>query len=273
MFSVENISYRYDTNQGIFPALTEVSLQIPAGQWWGIVGANGSGKSTLARHLNGLLLPEQGRVFSCGLDTAREENLVAIRRKVGFVFQNPDNQMVGNTVEEDVSFGLENAGVPQQEMRRRIETALAAVGLPGMEKRDPVRLSGGQKQRLAIAGALVMEPEALILDESTAMLDGEGRQDILALLTKLHHDGMTIIMISHDMEEAMLADCLAVMDKGRLVATGRPREIFARMAQGEQWDIDLPEVSRIGSALADLGMEASFRDVLTVEEMVAKLCP
>ncbi len=273
MFSVENISYSYQTTQGIFPALAEVSLQIPKGQWCCIAGANGSGKSTLARHLNGLLLPEQGRVLSCGLDTAQEDNLVAIRRKVGFVFQNPDNQMVGNTIEEDVAFGLENAGVPRQEMKRRIAKALAAVGLPDMEARDPVRLSGGQKQRLAIAGALVMEPEALILDESTAMLDGAGRHDILHLLTKLHREGLTIVMISHDMEEAMLADSLVIMSKGRLVATGSPREIFARMAQGESWDIDVPEVSRIGGALTEMGMAAALRDVLTVEEMVAKLCP
>lgn len=273
MFSVENISYQYQGNEGEIFALHDVSLHISTGQWWAIVGSNGSGKSTLARHLNGLLLPSAGRVLTAGLDTSEPQNLPVIHRQVGFVFQNPDNQMVGNTVEEDVAFGPENMGMPREEIRQRITNALAAVGLSGMEKKDPVRLSGGQKQRLAIAGALAMEPKALILDEATAMLDGTGRHDILALLQSFHQQGMTIVTITHDMTEVLAAQYIAVMEAGCLLATGTPRQIFSEMQKHPQWNIELPEINRIGGMLADQGWDNSFREVLTLEEMVEKLWP
>lgn len=273
MFSIENISYQYQGNEGEIFALHDVSLHISTGQWWAIVGSNGSGKSTLARHLNGLLLPSAGRVLTAGLDTSEPQNLPVIHRQVGFVFQNPDNQMVGNTVEEDVAFGPENMGMPREEIRQRITNALAAVGLSGMEKKDPVRLSGGQKQRLAIAGALAMEPKALILDEATAMLDGTGRHDILALLQAFHQQGMTIVTITHDMTEVLAAQYIAVMEAGCLLATGTPRQIFSEMQKHPQWNIELPEINRIGGMLADQGWDNSFREVLTLEEMVEKLWP
>ncbi len=272
MFRLEHVSFQYHTVSNQIPALKDVSLHIAPGQWWGIVGANGSGKSTLARLLNGLLTPEHGQVYACGLPVAEEANCLTIRRQVGFVFQNPDNQMVGNTIEEEVAFGPENAGLPRDEIRRCITESLAIVGLSGMEERDPTKLSGGQKQRLAIAGALAMKPKALILDEATAMLDGEGRGEIVALLKKLHSEGMTIVSISHDMEEVLQTEYLAVMEKGSLVAQGTPREIFAAMREELQWGIQVPEISRVAAQLVARGMSPDLMAALTVEEMIEKLC-
>lgn len=246
MFQLENLIYEYESGKR---ALDGVTLNIPKGEWWAIVGANGSGKSTLARHLNGLLLAKSGRVLVCGKEVRDYENVQDLRRLVGIVFQNPDNQIVGNSVEDDVAFGLENLGVERTEMRRRITEALKMVGLAGREEVDPSALSGGQKQRLAIAGALAMQPQALILDESTSMLDPVGAAEVLQLLRDLHRQGLTIIMITHDMSEVLQADKVAVMSNGKLMLTATPREVFARSSDLQKWHIELPLITQLGDML------------------------
>ena len=203
MFRLENLVYEYADGRR---ALDGVSLQVPKGQWLAVLGANGSGKSTLARHLNGLLQPTAGRVLVAGRPLEEYTDIQQLRRLVGIVFQNPDNQIVGNSVEEDVAFGLENLGLPRPEMRRRIGEALQMVGLAGREKVDPAALSGGQKQRLAIAGALAMQPQALLLDEATSMLDPVGVAEVLEVLRRLHQQGLTIVMITHNMSEVLFCE-------------------------------------------------------------------
>ncbi len=242
MFKIDNITFAYEDEL----ALDGISLHIKKGEWWSIIGSNGSGKSTLARHLNGLLQPMTGSVLTGGLDVAKVENHGQIRRQVGFVFQNPDNQIIGTTVEEDVAFGPENIGVPREEIRERITNSLGRVGLAGFENRSPNTLSGGQKQRLAIAGALAMFPEALIIDEATAMLDPKGCQEVYKVLSELHADGMTIVMITHNMSEVVMSDHVAVMCDGRLAMVGSPREVFAQTENLEKWHIELPLITRLG---------------------------
>lgn len=254
VFKLEDVSFAYDLENPKKLALNKVNLHIKKGEWWSIIGSNGSGKSTLARHLNGLLFPSAGKVLTDGLDTADPANLRAIRRKVGIVFQNPDNQIIGNTVEEDIAFGPENLGVEPKEIRARITKCLAMVGLQGFEKADPNNLSGGQKQRVAIAGALAMEPQALILDEATAMLDPQGCSEVFAVLHKLHADGMTILMITHNMSEVIFSDRVAVMRKGELMSVGTPQMIFAQTDQMKNWGIELPIVNRIGEKLVEMGV-------------------
>ena len=234
--------------------LHDISLHIPKGEWWSIIGANGSGKSILARHLNGLLVGDTGQVLVDGLDASKPEYQQEIRRRVGIVFQNPDNQIIGNSIEEDVALGPENMGIPPQEIRQRIQQALAQVGLSGMEKQDPNLLSGGQKQRVAIAGALAMQPEALILDESTAMLDPQGCEEVFAVLKKLHQNGMTIVMITHHLAEVAWSDRVAVLSEGCLRTTGTPAEIFAQTDRLKQWHIELPVISQIGQMLLEQGI-------------------
>lgn len=255
MFFIDNVSFSYNQEKPIKLALNKVSLKIEKGEWWSVIGSNGSGKSTLARHLNGLLFPTSGKVITDGLDTAVPENLRAIRRKVGIVFQNPDNQIIGNTVEEDVAFAPENLGLPPTEIRERITECLAMVGLSGFEKADPNNLSGGQKQRVAIAGALAMKPEALILDEATAMLDPEGCAEVFKVLHRLHNQGMTIMMITHNMSEVVYSDKVAVLRKGELMSVGTPQMIFSQTDQMKNWGIELPIVNRIGEKLVEMGIE------------------
>lgn len=254
MFLVDNVSFAYDQENPKKLALNKVSLEINKGEWWSIIGSNGSGKSTLARHLNGLLFPSEGRVITGGMDTSDSANLRAIRRRVGIVFQNPDNQIIGNTVEEDVAFAPENLGVPPAEIRERITECLDMVGLSGFEKADPNNLSGGQKQRVAIAGALAMRPEALILDEATAMLDPQGCNEVFGVLHRLHSEGMTILMITHNMSEVIYSDRVAVLRKGELMSVGTPQMIFSQTDQMKNWGIELPIVNRIGEKLVELGI-------------------
>ncbi len=226
-----------------------VSLEIRPGEWWAVLGANGSGKSTLARHLNGLLLPQEGRVYVAGREVREYDDMRELRRLVGLVFQNPDNQIVGNSVEEDVAFGLENLGVPREEMRRRITEVLGEVGLAGWEQADPAVLSGGQKQRLAIAGALAMRPQALILDEATAMLDPAGAAEVLRLLAELHRQGLTIVMITHNMSEVTAADKAAVLAGGRLEFCGTPQEVFGAGELLRRCHLELPPAAALGEML------------------------
>ena len=229
MIEIDNVSYRYEDAKRA--ALSDVTLNIPKGEFLAIVGHNGSGKSTLAKHLNALLLPTEGAVRVAGMDTKNEENTLSIRQKVGIVFQNPDNQLVTTVVEEDVAFGPENLGVPGPEIRKRVDTALAAVGMEQYATRAPHMLSGGQKQRIAIAGMLAMQPEVLVLDEATAMLDPRGRREILSIVSRLHREkGITVVMITQYMEEATIANRVAVMADGKLLLEGPPREVFRQTA-------------------------------------------
>ena len=265
MFRLENLVYEYTGGRR---ALDGVSLQVPKGQWLAVLGANGSGKSTLARHLNGLLQPTAGRVWVAGRPLEEYADIQQLRRLVGIVFQNPDNQIVGNSVEEDVAFGLENLGVPRPEMRRRIGEALQMVGLAGREKVDPAALSGGQKQRLAIAGALAMQPQALLLDEATSMLDPVGVAEVLEVLRRLHQQGLSIVMITHNMSEVLFCDQAVVLAGGRVqLPPMPPAELFAHTQELARWHIELPAVTQLGCLL---GVEGCLSLPQLVEAMKSK---
>ena len=270
MIEVKNVTYRYE-DDGI-PALEDVTLTIEKGEFLAVVGHNGSGKSTLAKHLNALLLPTSGTVLVDGLDTADANSTLAIRQKVGMVFQNPDNQLVTTIVEEDVAFGPENLGVPPQEIRLRVDAALAAVGMAKYATGAPHMLSGGQKQRIAIAGMLAMEPEVLVLDEATAMLDPRGRKEIIDTVSRLHREkGITVVMITQYMEEALAAGRIAVMSEGKLLMIGSPREVFARGGELRAHRLDVPVMKEIADSLREKGVDLG-EDILTVEDMAKAVC-
>ncbi|MDI3269303.1 MAG: energy-coupling factor transporter ATPase [Bacillota bacterium] len=257
---------------GDVQALSGLDLTIQHGAFVAIVGGNGSGKSTLARCLNGLLLPQQGSVTVAGLSTSDPAALPEIRRRLGLVFQNPDNQIVAPVVEDDVAFGMENLGVPYETMRERVPWALEVVGLEGMEERAPSTLSGGQKQRLAIAGILAMEPQGIILDEATSMIDPQGRREVLSLIQKLRRErSMTVIWITHHMEEALLADEVVVLHQGTIVAQGKPARVLAR-PDLERWNLVPPPGVLLARALREEGVVVP-EDVVTVEGLVDALCP
>ena len=270
MIEIDNVSYRYEDAKRA--ALSNVTLNIPKGEFLAIVGHNGSGKSTLAKHLNALLLPTEGAVRVAGMDTKNEENTLSIRQKVGIVFQNPDNQLVTTVVEEDVAFGPENLGVPGPEIRKRVDTALAAVGMEQYATRAPHMLSGGQKQRIAIAGMLAMQPEVLVLDEATAMLDPRGRREILSIVSRLHREkGITVVMITQYMEEATIADRVAVTADGKLLLEGPPREVFRQTALLRQHRLDIPAMTELKERLNAHGAGLP-EDILTVEDMADAIC-
>jgi len=273
VFSVDHVSFSYDEDSPL--AVRDVSLSVPRGAFHAILGQNGSGKSTLAKLMNGLYEPTAGTVSVCGMDTQDEKNTWEIRRRAGMVFQNPDNQLVATVVEEDVAFGLENIGVPTAEMPARIEKALADVGMLAYAKRAPHTLSGGQKQRVAIAGVLAMQPEAIIFDESTAMLDPRGRREVMEAVRKLNREmGITVLWITHFMEEAVQCDMAHVMHEGQIVLSGTPREIFADPEKIRAYRLDAPAMARLADDLRHQGMPIE-EGVLTVEEMakeVARLC-
>ena len=262
MITLDHVSYQYDRQDA---ALNDVSLSIADGELVAIVGHNGSGKSTLAKHLNALLLPYAGKVLVDGLDTSDPENTLAIRQKVGMVFQNPDNQLVTTIVEEDVAFGPENLGIPSEEIRQRVDEALAAVGMEAFAKKAPHMLSGGQKQRVAIAGMLAMNPQVLVLDEATAMLDPQGRRDVLEIVGRLHKKGITVIMITQHMSEAALCDRIIVLSGGHMVLDGPPRSVFAQEDILRKAGLDLPPVIRMGALLSAGGMSLPL--CLDVEEL------
>ncbi len=249
-----------------------MDLEIQRGEFVAIIGPNGSGKSTLAKHFNALLLPTEGRVLVSGRDTSDPELLWEVRRSAGMVFQNPDNQLVATVVEEDVAFGPENLGVEPHEIVRRVEASLDAVDMLSRREYAPHELSGGQKQRVAIAGVLAMEPEILVLDEPTAMLDPQGRREVLDTVMNLNRQkGITVVLITHFMDEAVQAGRVIVMDKGKIVAQGPPREVFAQVDRLHAIGLDVPQIAEVAQRLRESGVEVPA-GVLTVEELVAALC-
>ena len=272
---LEDVSYQYEPDAR--PAVSHVTLEVERGSFVAVLGHNGSGKSTLAKLMNALFLPTEGRVLVCGMDTLTEEKVWNIRRHAGMVFQNPDNQIVANVVREDVAFGLENLGVPQDEMVRRVEAALSAVRMSEFAETAPHMLSGGQKQRVAIAGALAMEPELIIMDEATAMLDPSGRAEVLATVRKLNREkGMTVVWITHFMEEAAVADRLVVMNDGSVAMEGTPRQVFSRVEEIKALGLDVPPMAELAQTLRDKGLPLP-EGILTVSDMVKELkdvlCP
>ena len=272
---MEDVSYQYEPDAR--PAVSHVTLEVERGSFVAVLGHNGSGKSTLAKLMNALFLPTEGRVLVCGMDTLTEEKVWNIRRHAGMVFQNPDNQIVANVVREDVAFGLENLGVPQDEMVRRVEAALSAVRMSEFAETAPYMLSGGQKQRVAIAGVLAMEPELIIMDEATAMLDPSGRAEVLATVRKLNREkGMTVVWITHFMEEAAQADRLIVMNDGSVALEGTPRQVFSRVEEIKALGLDVPPMAELAQTLRERGMPLP-EGILTVSDMVKELkdvlCP
>ena len=256
---------------GTVRAIDGVDLQVEPGMFIAVLGHNGSGKSTLAKHLNALLFPTEGEVWVDGLDTREEKNLWEIRREAGMVFQNPDNQIIAQVVEEDVGFGPENIGVPTQEIWKRVEESLKAVGMYEYRKKSPNRLSGGQKQRVSIAGVIAMEPKCIIMDEPTAMLDPNGRKDVIKAAMKLNREkGITVILITHYMEEAISADKIFVMDKGKLAMQGTPKEIFSQVEKMKELNLDVPEVTLLAHELRKGGLDIPA-DILTKEELADAL--
>ena len=256
---------------GTVRAINGVDLQVEPGQFIAILGHNGSGKSTLAKHLNALLFPTEGAVWVDGMNTRDEKNLWEIRRVAGMVFQNPDNQIIAQVVEEDVGFGPENMGVPTEEIWTRVEESLKAVGMLEHRKKSPNRLSGGQKQRVSIAGVIAMEPKCIIFDEPTAMLDPNGRKEVIKAARKLNREkGITVILITHYMEEAINADVIFVMDRGEVAMQGTPREIFSQVEKMQELHLDVPQVTLLGHELRKAGLNIPVC-ILTKEELADAL--
>ena len=272
---IQDACYCYDEDD--MQAVDGVNLNVQKGAFVAVLGHNGSGKSTLAKLINALYLPTRGRVLVCGLDTSAQEQVWNVRRHAGMVFQNPDNQIVANVVREDVAFGLENLGVPHDEMLPRIDAALKAVRMTDFASFAPHMLSGGQKQRVAVAGVLAMEPEVMVLDEATAMLDPSGREEVLATVRELNRrQGMTVIWITHFMEEAAVADRVVVLDQGRVALDGPPAQVFSKVKQLQALGLDVPPMAELASRLRAGGVKLG-EGILTVEDMVKELkktlCP
>ncbi len=269
MLSVQNVTFRYD--EGAKPALDGITLDVQKGEYVAILGANGCGKSTLAKHFNAILLPESGRVLVEGMPTSDEKNLLALRQKVGMVFQNPDNQIVATVVEEDVAFAAENLGVEPHEMRRRVDEAMQLAGIYAYKDKAPHKLSGGQKQRVAIAGVLAMQPDCLVLDEATAMLDPIGRQQVLRTVHRLNREkGITVVQITHYMEEAAMAGRVVVMSAGHVVMDGPPREVFARADELHALHLDVPQPAELCQLLSRQGLPVP-PGIIGVDECAAAL--
>ena len=268
IIQIENLTFAYPLDEGKepVPALNGIDLSIEQGSFVVILGHNGSGKSTLAKHMNAVLLPGGGKVWVSGMDTADESLLLEIRRRVGMVFQNPDNQIVANVVEEDVAFGPENMGVPTEEIQRRVTAALKAVGMEEFTLHAPHHLSGGQKQRIAIAGVIAMEPACIVLDESTAMLDPMGRREVLGTVQKLNREkGITIVLITHHIEEAVLADRVVVMDSGSVVMDGPPKEVLVRVEELRTIGLTSPHTVELLHGLRQDGFDVPL-DALGIRE-------
>lgn len=257
--------------EGITRAVDEVSIEISQGEFIAILGHNGSGKSTLAKHMNAILFPTEGAIWVDGRDTRDENELWNIRQSAGMVFQNPDNQIIGQVVEEDVGFGPENMGVPTKEIWERVEESLRAVGMYQFRKHSPNKLSGGQKQRVSIAGVLAMHPKCIILDEPTAMLDPNGRKEVIRAVRGLNQvEGVTVILITHYMEEIIHADKVFVMDQGRIAMQGTPREIFSQVEKLKELRLDVPQVTLLAYELKKRGLELPD-GILTTKELVEAL--
>lgn len=273
MIKTENVTYKYSNQEGNdFFALKDISIEIKEGEFVAILGHNGSGKSTFAKHLNALLLPYGGTVYISNMDTKDEKNLWNIRQNAGMVFQNPDNQIVATIVEEDVAFGPENLGVIPRDIRRRVDEALLTVGMFEYRKHSPHLLSGGQKQRIAIAGILAMKPRCIILDEPTAMLDPSGRKEVIETIKKLNkEENITIVLITHYMDEAVNADRIYVMEDGQIAMKGTPKEVFSKVEEIKAIGLDVPQVTELAQMLINEGINLP-PDILTVDEMVVELC-
>ena len=273
IIETKSLTFSYPADEGEEPVLVlkGVDLAIEKGSFVVVLGHNGSGKSTLAKHLNAILLPSGGKVYVDGIDTADEDKLLDIRRTVGMVFQNPDNQIVANVVEEDVAFAPENLGVPPAEIRRRVDDALKAVGMYDYREHAPHLLSGGQKQRVAIAGVIAMAPRCIVLDEPTAMLDPIGRAEVMKTIRELNRfSGVTVVLITHHMDEAAQADRLVVMAKGRVVADGTPREVFQRVEELKAVGLTVPETTELLWQLRQAGVDVPL-DALSDEECAQAL--
>ena len=257
--------------EGITRAIDEVSLQVHPGEFIAVLGHNGSGKSTLAKHINAILYPTEGTVWVDGMDTCEEANLWNIRQEAGMVFQNPDNQIIGQVVEEDVGFGPENLGVPTKEIWERVEESLKAVGMYEFRKHSPNKLSGGQKQRVSIAGVIAMHPKCIVLDEPTAMLDPSGRKEVTRAVRALNlAEGITIILITHYMEEIIDADRVFVMDRGKIALQGTPREVFGQVDRLKELRLDVPQVTLLAHELRESGLPIP-EGILRTEELIRAL--
>lgn len=278
MIRAEKLVFEYDKRDedgnviGSRRAIDGVDIDIPQGSFVAVLGHNGSGKSTLAKHMNAILVPTDGTMWVDGKDTKDLEKLWEIRQSAGMVFQNPDNQIIGTVVEEDVGFGPENLGVPTKEIWKRVEDSLRAVGMLDRRKDSPNKLSGGQKQRVAIAGVIAMEPKCIVLDEPTAMLDPNGRKEVISAVEKLRREkNVTVILITHYMEEVVDADQVFVMDDGRIVMHGTPREIFSRVDELKKYRMDVPQVTMLADELIRRGVDLP-KGILRREELVEALC-
>ena len=278
MIRAEKLVFEYDKRDedgnviGSRRAIDGVDIDIPQGSFVAVLGHNGSGKSTLAKHMNAILVPTDGTMWVDGKDTKDLEKLWEIRQSAGMVFQNPDNQIIGTVVEEDVGFGPENLGVPTKEIWKRVEDSLRAVGMLDRRKDSPNKLSGGQKQRVAIAGVIAMEPKCIVLDEPTAMLEPNGRKEVIHAVEKLRREkNVTVILITHYMEEVVDADQVFVMDDGRIVMHGTPREIFSRVDELKKYRMDVPQVTMLADELIRRGVDLP-KGILRREELVEALC-
>ncbi|TWH47067.1 energy-coupling factor transporter ATPase [Sporomusa sp. KB1] len=273
LIKIENLRHTYPgyDNQEVV-ALTDINLTINQGEFVAVIGTNGSGKSTLAKHLNALLLPTGGKCLITGINTADADKVWEIRQQIGMVFQNPDNQIVAAIVEEDVAFGPENLGVAPQEIARRVTEALALVNMEEYRHHGPHLLSGGQKQRVAIAGVLAMRPKCLVLDEPTAMLDPRGRKEVLDTVCRLNKEGITVVYITHFMEEAVTAHRVVVMDQGKIAMEGTPTEIFCQVERLKAMGLDVPVAAEIAAYLRKQGIQLS-QDIISDEQLVVALCP
>lgn len=273
MIECKKVVYKYESNEGESKvAVDGVDLNIKKGEFLVVLGHNGSGKSTLSKHMNALLIPSDGSVYVSDMDTRDDKNIWKIRNKAGMVFQNPDNQLVATIVEEDVAFGPENLGIQPNEIRTRVDDALKSVNMYEFRKQAPHLLSGGQKQRIAIAGILAMRPECIVFDEPTAMLDPSGRKEVINTIKDLNSNhGITIVLITHYMEEAVEADRIVVMDKGKIVMEGSPRQIFSNVPVMKEIGLDVPQMTELSYELKNKGVNISS-DILTINEMVDALC-
>lgn len=263
----DNVSFAYELeDEGVLNAVNDFSLEVPEGQFLAVLGHNGCGKSTVAKLINGILVPNKGKVTVEGMDTSDEEKTVDIRKTVGMVFQNPDNQIVATIVEDDVAFGPENLGVEPSEIRKAVDSALKAVGMYEFRKREPHRLSGGQKQRVAIAGVIAMNTKCIVMDEPTAMLDPQGRKEVMDTVMKLNREfGITVILITHYMDEAVKADRVIVMDGGRIAMDGTPKEVFRNVERMKKLGLDVPQATELAYRLRKKGFKLP-EDILDENE-------
>ncbi len=272
---IENLVFEYskETEEGQVSvrAVDDVSFEIEKGSFTAIIGKNGAGKSTLAKNLNGLLVPTSGVIYVGGFDTKDDEHIWDVRQTAGMVFQNPDNQLVSAIVEDDVAFGPENLGVPPEEIRKRVDKALEDVNMGAFKKKAPHLLSGGQKQRIAIAGVVAMKPQCIIFDEPTAMLDPKGRKEIMAIIDELHEEGITVVLITHFMEETVNADRLIIMNEGKVLLDGTPEEVFSHRDLIQSVNLDVPLMAELAARLREQGVDVP-ENIITEEKMVEFIC-